>query len=151
MLTPERVRIPLTSRDKDGVLAELVDLVVEDLDLAPQREAIRRAVRQRENVLSTGIGEGVAVPHAKYEGLSRMVLAAGVSMDALEYGALDGRPVRLFFLILGPESSAGGQIRVLSRIGRMMRDEELRERLVTATSAETFLGVLAEAESGAWG
>jgi mannitol/fructose-specific phosphotransferase system IIA component (Ntr-type) len=70
-----------------------------------------------------------------------------VSQDALEYGALDGRPVRLFFLILGPGSAAGLQVRILSRVGRLLRDSRLRKRLESAADAEEFLRVLEEAEA----
>lgn len=147
LLAPPRVKVPLVGRDKEAVLDELVELVVRCERLEGEHEAIRDAVRERERVLSTGIGDGVAIPHAKYDGLRDIVMAAGVSRDALEYGALDGRPVRLFFLILGPGSAAGLQVRILSRIGRLMRDGRLRAQLEAAADAGRFLQVLEEAET----
>lgn len=147
LLAPARVKVPLVGGDKEAVLDELVELVVRSERLERERKAIQLAVRERERVLSTGIGEGVAIPHAKYDGLRDIVMAAGVSRDALEYGALDGRPVRLFFLILGPGSAAGVQVRILSRIGRLMRDGNIRERLESAADAERFLQLLEEAEA----
>lgn len=146
LLSPARVRVPLESPDKDGTLAELVGLVVGSQGLEAERDEIYRAVCEREYVLSTGIGEGVAVPHAKYNGLGGLIMAAGVSREPVDFGALDGRAVQLFFLILGPEAAAGAQVRVLSRVGRLMRDESLRERLLAAGSAERFLRILHEAE-----
>jgi mannitol/fructose-specific phosphotransferase system IIA component (Ntr-type) len=146
LLTPARVRVPLESLDKDGTLAELVGLVVSSQGLEAERDEIYRAVCERERVLSTGIGEGVAVPHAKYDGLDGLIVAAGVSREPIDFGALDGRAVQLFFLILGPEAAAGGQVRVLSRVGRLMRNESLRGRLFSASNAERFLEILQEAE-----
>ena len=147
LLAPARVKVPLVGRNKDAVLDELVELVTRAEHVESELEVIRNAVRERERVLSTGIGEGVAIPHAKYDGLPDIVMAAGVSQDALEYGALDGRPVRLFFLILGPGSAAGLQVRILSRVGRLLRDSRLRKRLESAADAEEFLRVLEEAEA----
>jgi mannitol/fructose-specific phosphotransferase system IIA component (Ntr-type) len=146
LLAPARVRVPLQSQDKEGVLPELVDLVVRSEGLDAERDEIYRAVWERENVLSTGISDGIAVPHAKYNGLDRIVMAAGVSRVPIDFDALDSRPVQLFFLILGPDSAAGSQVRALSRISRLMRDESLREQLVSAGDAERFLRVLGEAE-----
>lgn len=146
LLAPTRVRVPLQGGSKGEVLAELVDLVVESCGMTAEREAIHAAVLERERVLATGIGEGVAIPHAKFVGFPSLVAAAGVSREALEYGALDGRPVQLFFLILGPESAAGAQVRVLARIARLMRDERLRKRLAAAADGEDFLSMLGAAE-----
>jgi mannitol/fructose-specific phosphotransferase system IIA component (Ntr-type) len=146
MLGLERVLVPLASLDKDGILSELVDLVVRSRGLEAHREAIHRAVWDREAVLSTGIGAGIALPHAKYDGLKEVLMAAGVSREPVEYGALDGQPVRLFFLILGPEAAAGSHVGALSRVSRLMRSPALRRRLVEAEDAEGFLRVIAEAE-----
>lgn len=146
LLTSARVRVPLESVDKDGTLEELVGLVVSSQGLEAERAEIYRAVCERESVLSTGIGEGVAIPHAKCNGLEGLVIAAGVSREPVEFGALDGRPVQLFFLILGPETAAGAQVRLLSRVGRLMRDQSLRERLMAAGDAERFLQILEGAE-----
>jgi len=146
LLTSERVKVPLDGQDKDAIVAELADAVVRAKGLETQRAEILTAVRQREEVLSTGIGEGVALPHAKYNGLDELVMAAGVSLEPIEFGALDGKPVRLFFLMLGPDTTAGTQVRVLSRISRLMRDSAFREELVAAEDADHFLRVLEEAE-----
>ncbi len=149
LLKPERIRVPLHSRDKPGILAELVDLVVRSERREAEREAIYRAVLERESVLSTGIGDGIALPHAKYEGLEGVVMAAGVSREAVDYGSLDGKPVRLFFLLLAPEAAAGAHVRTLSRLSRLMRDPALRSRLIDAADGERFLRALGAAEHAA--
>lgn len=149
LLKPERIRVPLNSQDKPGILAELVDLVARSEGREEEREAIYRAVLEREGVLSTGVGDGIALPHAKYEGLDGMVMAAGVSREAVDYGSLDGKPVRLFFLLIAPESAAGAHVRALSRLSRVMRDPSLRARLIEASDAKSFFQALGEAEHAA--
>jgi PTS system nitrogen regulatory IIA component len=149
VLAPERVKVPLQGTDKETVLSELVDLVVRSLGLDAEREAVHAAVLEREGVLSTGIGEGIALPHARYGGLDDLAMAAGVSREPVDYGSLDAEPVRLFFLMLGPEVAAGSQVRLLARVSRLMRDEALRKRLVAADDAGQFLGALREWEGSA--
>lgn len=149
LLAPERVSVPLRGTDKETVLSELVGLVVRSLGLDAEREAVRAAVLEREGVLSTGIGEGVALPHAKYDGLDDVTMAAGVSREPVDYGSLDAQPVRLFFLMLGPDGAAGAQVRLLARVSRLLREEALRERLVAADDARQFLGALKEWEGSA--
>ena len=146
LLVPARVKIPLRATSKHDVLAELVDVLVASLSLTAERDEILQAVLERESVLSTGIGGGVALPHAKYNGLEGLVMAAGASREPVEYEALDGRPVRLFFLLLGPERVAGAHVRALSRVSRIVQNESLRRRLVAATDGEEFIRILGEAE-----
>jgi mannitol/fructose-specific phosphotransferase system IIA component (Ntr-type) len=148
LLTAARVRIPLFSTDKQGAVAELVDMVAAAEGLATEREALYRAVWQREEVLSTGIGEGVALPHAVHASVPSPLMAAGVSKVPLEFGSLDGKPVRIIFLILGPQGAAELQVRLLSRIVRLVRDEALRARLIQAPDAMSFLDIVQEAERG---
>lgn len=146
LLAPERVQIPLRGRGKEPLLSELVDLVARRAGSKADHGAMYAAIWEREKVLSTGIGGGIALPHAKFDGLDQVVMAAGVSDEPVDFDALDGKPVQLFFLTLGPGAEAGTQVRVLSRIGRLMRDESLRNQLVSAENAEQFLHRLGAAE-----
>lgn len=107
-----------------------------------------RVVQQREQVLSTGIGHGVALPHGKTDVCPELAIAAGVTREPVEFDALDAAPVRLVFLLVGPESSAGAHIKALSRISRLVRQPELRDRLMAAEDRESFLEVLRGAEAG---
>lgn len=146
LLAPERIRVPLRGKDKASVLHELVDLIADSRGLGADREVIYRAVRDRESAMSTGIGDSIALPHAKYNGLSELVMSAGVSREPLDFGALDGRAVSLFFLLIGPESAAVAHVRALARVSRLMRESSLRQQLVSAADAESFLRMLAQAE-----
>jgi mannitol/fructose-specific phosphotransferase system IIA component (Ntr-type) len=145
LLTPDRIKVPLEASDKEGLLRELVDLVAVDSD-EHRRQSVLRAVRDREAVLSTGIGNGVAIPHGKCGALAELRLAAGVTEDPVDFDALDGAPVSLFFILVGPEQVAGTHVKVLSRISRLLRKDELRRRLAAARSADEFLETLRDLE-----
>jgi mannitol/fructose-specific phosphotransferase system IIA component (Ntr-type) len=133
-------------RDKQAVLRELVHLVADGGK--DQFEDILRAVQAREAVLSTGIGYGVAIPHGKSPLVADLRLAAGRAAAPVPFDALDGEPVQLFFLLVGPESAAGPHIKALSRISRLVRREPFRQRLLAAQDAEAFYRCLCEAEQG---
>ena len=147
LLSAERVKVPLDSRTKSDVLKELVELVTsgrDDRDTGP----ILSSVREREMVLSTGVGGGVAIPHGKTPHIDQLVLAAGVAPEPIDFDALDGKPVRLFFLLVGPESASGAHVKALSRISRLLRRETLRTDLLAARSSEDFLSMIRESEAG---
>jgi mannitol/fructose-specific phosphotransferase system IIA component (Ntr-type) len=144
-LTPERVVVPLAARDKASIIAELTHHLVDRSEEAYNQ--VLGAVEEREAVLSTGIGFGVAIPHARSSAVRELTVVCGVSPVPVPYDSIDGEPVRLFFLIVGPESSAGQHVKVLSRIARLVRREELRQQLCSAGSAQEFYAVLSEAET----
>jgi mannitol/fructose-specific phosphotransferase system IIA component (Ntr-type) len=145
LLTADRVKVPLSSRSKNDVLRELVELVVGGQD-GSDIEPILTSVHERELVLSTGIGSGVAIPHGKTPYIDQLMVAAGVAPAAIEFDALDGRPVHLFFLLVGPESASGAHVKALSRISRLLRRDQLRADLLAARTPEAFLDVVRASE-----
>jgi PTS system nitrogen regulatory IIA component len=146
LLSLDRVRIPLRARTKDQLLHELVEVVSQGL---PPHAAdnVLAAVRERERVLSTGIGQGVAIPHGKTPVVDQLIVAAGVTETPVDFDALDGQPVQLFFLLVGPESASGAHIKALSRISRLLRRDPLRQALCEARSARSFLDVVQASEA----
>jgi fructose-specific phosphotransferase system IIA component len=146
LLTPERIRIPLRARSKDDILRELVR-IVSDNDRADDAAEILRAVREREAVLSTGIGNGVAVPHGKSAAIPDLRIAAGRADQPVDFDALDGQPVTLFFLLVGPESAAGPHIKALSRISRLVRKDSVRQQLLAAHTPQEFFEAMKAAEA----
>lgn len=145
LLSPSRIRVPLRAKDKDGVLRELVDLLVQqDGGAAP--DDILGAILERERQFPTGIGYGVAVPHGKTPVLSGLGIVAGTAVEPVPYETIDGQPVRLFFLLAGPESLAGMHVKALSRISRLVRHEGVRARLLEARTPQEFYRTLCEAE-----
>jgi nitrogen PTS system EIIA component len=145
LLTPDLVVLPLEAADKSGIIAELTRRVVADAGGA--FEEVLGAVLEREAVLSTGIGFGVAIPHARSPGVSKLTIVGGVSRAPVPFDAIDGEPVRLFFLIVGPEASAGLHVRILSRIARLVRREEVRRHLIEARTPDEFHRILLDAEA----
>jgi fructose-specific phosphotransferase system IIA component len=146
LLSPERIKIPLVSSSKDEILSELVEVVGHNAAVRDLEEVLR-AVREREEVLSTGIGSGVAIPHGKSGGISELALVAGVKPNGIDFEALDGKPVSLFFLLVGPESAAGQHVKALSRISRLLRRDSFRVRLMESGSPDEFYSIIAEAEA----
>lgn len=144
LLTPSRIRVPLQASSKEGVLRELVELLLAgDGD---QAEEVLGAILERERQFPTGIGYGVAVPHGRTPALSSLALVAGTTAVPVAYETIDGEPVRLFFLLAGPESLAGAHVKALSRISRLVRREPVRARLLGARTPEEFYRTLCEAE-----
>jgi mannitol/fructose-specific phosphotransferase system IIA component (Ntr-type) len=144
MLTPDRVLVPLNARDKQGIIAELAERLVSRV--GGDLETVLRAIEERESVLSTGVGFGVAIPHARSSAVGELAIVGGVSAEPVPYDSIDGEPVRLFFLIVGPESSAGLHVKILSRIARLVRRDGVRRHLVEARTPDEFYHVLLEAE-----
>jgi mannitol/fructose-specific phosphotransferase system IIA component (Ntr-type) len=148
LLSADRVIVPLAGGSKEALLEELVSLL-HSRGAVRDPDDVLRAVRRREDLLSTGIGNGVAIPHGKAESVPSLVMAAGVTAEPVDFDALDGEPVKLVFLLVGPEVAAGPHVKALSRISRLVRRESLRERLTSARSAEEFLQIVQEAEADA--
>ena len=144
LLHPDRVRVPLHATDKSGVLAELATMLAERAGASV--DEVRQAVEEREAVLSTGIGLGVAVPHGKTPAVKRLEMVCGTTPGGVDFDALDGEGCRLFFCLVGPESAAGEHVKALSRIARMVRRDEVRAKLLAAPSPESFIQILVDAE-----
>ena len=148
LLAPERIRVPLRGTSKEELLSELVQLVSAGAD-GEDGDEVLRAVREREAVLSTGIGNAVAIPHGKSAAVPELCMAAGRTASPVDFDALDAQPVSLFFLLVGPETAAGPHIKALSRISRLVRKEAVRDQLIAARTAQEFLDIMKESEAQA--
>jgi len=148
ILPPEAVVDGLRAETKEGVLRELSEAVCRRLPvLSPDR--LTAILMDREGLGSTGIGEGVAIPHGKIPGIDRLVAVFGRSRGGVQFSSLDGKPARLFFLILAPENSAGMHLKALARISRLLKDQRFRGRLLAAEGAEGLSQVLREEDERA--
>ncbi|MDQ3224006.1 MAG: PTS sugar transporter subunit IIA [Gemmatimonadota bacterium] len=145
LLTPDQVVMPVVARDKSGVIAELTRHLANRWGC--DYPALLQAVQEREAGGSTGIGFGVAIPHARSAGVPELSLVCGVSPSPVSFDSIDGEPVRLFFLIVGPPDSAGQHVKVLGRIARLVRHEHVRQRLFGAATPQEFYNVLLDAEA----
>lgn len=133
----------LKSRTKREVLYELSDPVADSLPKGG-KDAIVEILLEREKLGSTGIGEGVAIPHGKLPGLDKLVISFGRSYEGVEFDALDGKPVNIFFLLLAPDNSAGKHLKALAKISKMLKDADFRKELMEAGSQERLYSLIAE-------
>jgi PTS system nitrogen regulatory IIA component len=145
LLSPDRVVLPLLAEDRSSAIAMLSQRLAE-LAGAPA-DAVLDAVLERESVQSTGIGFGVAIPHGRSPSVRELTMVAGVSARPVPFDAIDGEPVRLFFLIVGPEATAGLHVKILSRIARLVRRDTVRQQLLEATTADAFYHAILDAET----
>jgi PTS system nitrogen regulatory IIA component len=145
LLTPDRIVVPLAATDKPGVIAELTRHLVDRS--GGSFDDVLAAVLEREAVLSTGIGFGVAIPHARSSGVRDLTVVGGRTGAGVVYDGIDGEPVRLFFMIVGPEESAGTHVKILSRIARLVRLDAVRRELTEARTPDEFHHVLLAAEA----
>jgi mannitol/fructose-specific phosphotransferase system IIA component (Ntr-type) len=145
LLSPERVMVPLQVTDRQAAIAALTRMLAGVAGASP--DAVLNAVMERESVQSTGIGFGVAIPHGRCGAVRELTMVAGVSAEPVPFDAIDGEPVRLFFLIVGPESSAGLHVKILSRIARLVRRDSVRQQLLEATTADAFYNIILDAEA----
>jgi PTS system nitrogen regulatory IIA component len=142
------LKTDLAADDKSGVISELVGLLVESGDLAEEeRESIIKAIMKREELGSTGIGRGVAVPHTKHPSVDRLVGTVGVSTEGVDFNSLDGEKVQLFFLLISPPDRPGDHLRALENISRQLRDDTFCRFLKQAKSAADVQQLLEEADN----
>jgi len=130
---------------KEDAINELIDLY-KNSDKVIDIEQVRKAVLDREKIMSTGVGKGFAIPHGKTNAVKDILAAFGKSDEPIDYEALDGKPVNLIFLLVGKDNLVSSHIKLLSRISRLMNKDDFRQRLVEAKSAEEILKVFEEEE-----
>jgi len=148
LVPPNAVLDDLRSDTKEGVLRELSEVLSGMVPSIPA-DAIASILLERENLGSTGIGDGVAIPHGKAAGIERLVAAFGRSRKGVQFQSLDGQPAHLFFAIMAPETSAGMHLKALARISRLMKDERFRRSLLEAEDAGDLCRILREEDGRA--
>lgn len=145
LLNPQAIVAELKASGKDAALAELTDAL---LVVAPslRREDVLQVLQERERLGSTGIGDGVAIPHGKLKGMPELLLAFGRSRSGVDFESMDGQPAHLFFLLLAPEESVGVHLKTLARISKLLKDNEVRQQMLDATDAEHIYQLICERE-----
>lgn len=142
ILQPDQVVADLNARGKRAVMEELcAPLLAAHPEL--NSDTLLEVLVERERLGSTGIGEGIAIPHGKLSGLSDLLLALGRSKGGVDFDSLDGKPAHLFFLVLAPENSAGIHLKALAKISRMLKSHALRQELMAASDAEEMFQSIA--------
>jgi nitrogen PTS system EIIA component len=142
-LDPQAIVSDLKATNKKEVLEELSS-VLETLHPALDRDKMVGVLLDRERLGSTGVGEGVAIPHGKMGGLEGIIACFGRSTRGVEFEAVDNQPVRLFFLLFAPENSAGAHLKALAKISRLLKRPSVREALLQARSKQDLYGILTQ-------
>jgi fructose-specific phosphotransferase system IIA component len=131
----------LRAKTKDEVIEELVDLATKS-NMIKDHEELLNDIRERESLVTTGVGYGVAFPHAKTKSAKGIVIAFGRSNEGIDFDAMDHQPVHLFFLIAAPEDAVGAHLNVMARLSYLMKSEENRTKLTEATSPGDVLALI---------
>lgn len=139
-LKEEAIVADLRSTDKKGVLEELAGVVAEVSEVS-QKEMVQ-VLLERERLGSTGIGGGIAIPHGKMKALTSLLMGFGRSVKGVDFDAMDGKRTHLFFLLLAPEDSTGGHLRMLARISRLLKNSVFKERLMNAEDWRELYAVI---------
>jgi len=144
----EAVRADLAAEDKEAVIREMAQALLDAGKVAKgEYESIVKAILKREDLGSTGIGRGVAVPHTKHPGVDRLVATVGVSVEGVDFKSLDGEKVQLFFLLISPPDRPGDHLRALENISRQLRDDTFCKFLKQAKNADEIVQLLDEADN----
>ena len=143
LISENIVKVPLESTTKTEAIAELIDVLVR-AGKVRDKSKILEAVLKRENLGSTGLEKGIAVPHAKTEEVSSLMLAIGISLKGVDFNAVDGKPSKVFFLMLAAPDQSGPHIEALAEIARMTRSEAFCRLLTSATSAKEVVELFKE-------
>lgn len=146
LLQPEDIISSLEAETKDDALQELAVKVEERHPLLGRKE-IFRVLQERERLGSTGIGDGVAIPHGKLKRAGDLILIFGRSKNGVDFDALDGRKVHIFFLLIAPEEAFGLHLKMLGRISRILKDPAVRKGLLEAPDVAAIHGIIQEQDS----
>jgi nitrogen PTS system EIIA component len=144
----QAIKADLAAEDKEGAIQELVTGLVDAKDiLESEQDSIVKAIMKREELGSTGIGRGVAVPHTKHPSVGRLIGTVGVSSEGVDFNSLDGEKVQLFFLLISPPDRPGDHLRALENISRQLRDDTFCRFLKQAKTSLDVQQLLEEADN----
>ncbi|HUI10271.1 MAG TPA: PTS sugar transporter subunit IIA [Bacteroidota bacterium] len=146
ILTENLVATGLAGTSKNDIIDAMIDLVASSPKVM-DKEKVRKAIFEREEIMSTGVGNGFAIPHGKTEAVADIVAAFAVTAQPIDYQSLDEKPVRLVFLLVGKDNLVGPHIKLLSRISRLMNKEEFRKRLLELKSPKEILEAFRQEEA----
>ncbi|MFN3149593.1 PTS sugar transporter subunit IIA [Bremerella sp.] len=151
-ISVKAIKPDLESKDKEAVIRELAASLVASGDIMEDSaESIIKAILKREELGSTGIGRGIAVPHTKHPSVEKLVGTVGVSSEGVDFNSLDGESVHLFFLLVSPPDRPGDHLRALENISRQLRDDMFCKFLKQSKSVEDIKTLLDEADNNQFG
>ena len=145
ILTEDDIQIPLTATSKNEIIKEMVEILFTNKKIQ-EKEKISQALFEREELMSTGVGDGVAIPHAKAEGITKISAVFGLTKDDVDFQSLDSKPVRIIFLLIGPINQPGPHLKALSRISRLLHQAEFRKKLILSGNPKEALRTILDEE-----
>jgi fructose-specific phosphotransferase system IIA component len=146
ILKPQDIKIPLAATTKTDAIAELVNLLAANGEVTDPKRVLE-AVLDREATRTTGIGNGLAIPHGKCAGVPSLVMAIGKAATPIDFQAIDGRPVSLIWLLASPPDKTGQHIHALARISRLMTIDKFRQAVSAATTAQELYDLIVQQEN----
>ena len=146
ILSPDSTIVDLKGETKEEIIAELVESLANS-DAITDRDKVLQAVLEREKIMSTGIGDGIAIPHGKSDSVEQLIAALGTQRRGVDFEALDGEPAYVFFLLVSPANVSGPHIKALARISRLLKNDEFKKKLITAESSTVIIDIIKTEES----
>ena len=146
ILKPQNIKLPLEATTKSEAIGELVTLLAGNAEVTDAKKVLD-AVLERESTRTTGIGNGLAIPHGKCTGTDHLVMAIGRPKTPIDFQAIDGRPVNLIWLLTSPPDKTGPHIHALARISRLMTIDKFRQALAEAKTAQEIYDAIVKQES----
>src|SRR5256885_12879316 len=146
ILKPQNIKIPLEARNKTDAIGELVKVLAASGDIADSKKVLD-AVLEREATRTTGIGNGLAIPHGKCSGTKDLVMAIGKAATPIDFQAIDGRPVTIIWMLASPPDKTGPHIHALARISRLMTIDKFRHALLSARTPQEAFDVIVQQEA----
>ena len=144
-LNKNAVIVDLESKDKEGIIKEMVASLVSSKAISPsQEDNAVKVLLEREELGSTGIGQGIGIPHGKSSEIKELVAAFALAKEGVNFESLDGEPVHIFFLLLAPEESAGPHLKALARISRLLKDKFFRDMLRNAKNSKELVKIISD-------
>ncbi len=144
-ITPESIKINLEAEDKEEVFEELIDLMVNTYNI-PDREPLLEAIRDRETKGTTGIGGGIAIPHAKSGIIERSYVVLGISGIGIDYQAKDDEPVNVVFMMVTQESNPNEHLQILQKIAKLSKSDDITQKFIDCGSAKEVHKLIADYE-----
>jgi PTS system nitrogen regulatory IIA component len=145
ILSAKSTVVGLEGETKEDIITELVDSL-EIGEVISDRDKVLEAVLEREKIMSTGIGDGIAIPHGKSDAVIKLAAALGTQRRGVDFEALDGEPAYVFFLLVSPVNVSGPHIKALARISRLLKNDDFKKRLVAASTTEEIVSVIESEE-----
>ena len=145
ILSSDSTIVDLKGETKEDIIAELVNSLAID-DAIMDRKKVLQAVLEREKIMSTGIGDGIAIPHGKSDAAAKLVAALGTQRRGVDFEALDGEPAYVFFLLVSPANVSGPHIKALARISRLLKNDDFKKKLIAAGSSAEIIEIIESEE-----